>query len=139
MRLAKVADGTIKEDSSAPLQKHITELQMSEKGLQRVVEQWTEDYDLVVSGNKKLASKCDQLKTRCEGLQNELALARSESEKRISELENRLASVKPTTRRSLKRARRNYTIFRVLLFNNLSKFMIFMLRESRESGACVWR
>jgi hypothetical protein len=31
MRLAKVADGTIKEDSSASLQKHITELEMSKK------------------------------------------------------------------------------------------------------------
>jgi hypothetical protein len=111
---------------------------MSKKGLQRVVEQWTEDYDLVVSGNKKLASKCDQL-TRCEGLQNELALARSESEKCIYELEKRLASVKPIMGRSLKRARRNYMISRVLLFNNWSKFMIFMLRESRASGACVWR
>jgi hypothetical protein len=40
-----------------------------------------------VTGNKKVASECDQLNLRCESLQDEMAQIRSDVDKRIGDLE----------------------------------------------------
>jgi hypothetical protein len=53
----------------------------------------TEDYELVVASSKKLSSERDQLKIHCDNLQDELAQACSDTEKRISDLEAKVASV----------------------------------------------
>jgi SMC interacting uncharacterized protein involved in chromosome segregation len=51
-----------------------------------------QDFSLVVTGNKKLASECDKLKHRCEGLAVELSEARSNAQKIIDDLEAKLRS-----------------------------------------------
>jgi hypothetical protein len=55
--------------------------------LQCTVDHGIEDYDRLVTGNKSLASERDELKSHCEGLQTELAEARSDTEKRVVVLE----------------------------------------------------
>jgi hypothetical protein len=51
-----------------------------------------EDYDIVVAGSIKLCSKRDQLKIRSDNLQAELAQARYDAEKQISDLEVKVVS-----------------------------------------------
>jgi hypothetical protein len=60
--------------------------------LQHAIDHGIEDYNLLVMGNKSLASECDELKSRCEGPQAELAEARSDAEKRVAILEARVRS-----------------------------------------------
>jgi hypothetical protein len=51
--------------------------------MQLAVHHGIEDYNLMVTGNKKLASKCDKLKHQCEGLQAQLSEARSNTKRKI--------------------------------------------------------
>jgi SMC interacting uncharacterized protein involved in chromosome segregation len=94
MKLTSAAETIIAEDSGASLHNRVTELEKDKNALQRVVDLVIEDYNLVVTGNKKLASECDKLKHRCEGLKAELSEARSDAHKRIDNLEPRVRSVK---------------------------------------------
>jgi hypothetical protein len=54
----------------------------------------TEDYDLVVVGNKKLASEHDQQNLHCESLQAEVVQICSNADKRIANLEAKVKSAK---------------------------------------------
>jgi hypothetical protein len=49
--------------------------------LQHVVDNGTEDYNLMVTGNEKLTSERDKLKHCCKGLEAELSEARSDAHK----------------------------------------------------------
>jgi hypothetical protein len=60
--------------------------------LQCVVDLGIEDYNLVVTGNKKLPSEQDKLKHHCDGLEAELSEACSDVQKRIDDLEARVRS-----------------------------------------------
>jgi hypothetical protein len=51
------------------------------------VDHGAEDYEMVVAGSREVSSECDQLKIHCESLQAELVQARSDAEKRVSDLE----------------------------------------------------
>jgi hypothetical protein len=53
-----------------------------------------EDYDLVVVGNKKLASERDQQNLHCESLQAEVVQICSNADKRIANLEAKVKSAK---------------------------------------------
>jgi hypothetical protein len=68
MKLTKVAESNITEDSGASLRKRIAEHEREKKALQVDVDHGTEDYKLVVAGSRKLSSEHDQLKICCEGL-----------------------------------------------------------------------
>jgi hypothetical protein len=65
--------------------------------LQHAIDHGIEDYNLLVMGNKSLASECDELKSRCEGPQAELAEARSDAEKRVAFLRQELGLLKLMT------------------------------------------
>jgi hypothetical protein len=54
MKLTKVIETIIAEDSGDSLWKCIAELERDKDALQRVVDLNAEDYDLVVAGNKNL-------------------------------------------------------------------------------------
>jgi hypothetical protein len=84
MKLTSAAETIIAEDSGASLHNHVTELEKDKNVLQRVVDLVIEDYNLVVTGNKKLASEHDKLKHRCEGLKAELSEARSDAIKELA-------------------------------------------------------
>jgi hypothetical protein len=87
MKLTKVAETIIAEDSSDSFQKHITEFERDKDALQHVGDLNTEDYDLVVVDNKRLASECDQLNLRCKNLHAAMARIRSDAGKCISDHE----------------------------------------------------
>jgi hypothetical protein len=92
MKLTNTDETIIAEDSGALLRKCIAELEKDKNALQRAMDHGTEDYNLMVTGNKKLASEHDKLKQRCEGLEVELSKARSDTQKRIDVLEARVRS-----------------------------------------------
>jgi hypothetical protein len=94
MKLTKVAEGIIAEDSVALLHKHVVELERDKEVLQLAVDHSAEDYEMAVVGNRKLSSERNQLKIRCESLEAELAQARSDAEKRVSDLELRVRFAK---------------------------------------------
>jgi hypothetical protein len=87
MKLTKVAESIIAEDTGASLHKRIAELERDKKVLQLAVDHGAEDYEMVVVGSRKLSSECNQLKIRCESLQAELAQARSDAKNRVSDLD----------------------------------------------------
>jgi hypothetical protein len=68
MRLTTTEETIITEDSGTLLREHITELEKDKNALQGAVNYGIEDYNLMVAGNKKLASEHYKLKHRCEGL-----------------------------------------------------------------------
>jgi hypothetical protein len=67
MRLTTTEETIITEDSGTLLREHITELEKDKNALQGAVN-YGIDYNLMVAGNKKLASEHYKLKHRCEGL-----------------------------------------------------------------------
>jgi hypothetical protein len=64
MKLTSAAETIIAVDSGASLHKCITELEKDKNVLQRVVDHGIEDYNMMLTGNKKLASEHDKLKHR---------------------------------------------------------------------------
>jgi hypothetical protein len=92
MKLAKVAENILAEDSGASLCEHIVELEKEWGALRLALDHSAEDYELVVAGSRKLSFECDQLKICFDNLQAELAQARSDTEKCISNLETKVAS-----------------------------------------------
>jgi molybdopterin converting factor small subunit len=81
MTLTEAAGTIIAEDDRASLWKRIAELEKDKSTLQRVVDLGTEDYNLVVTGNRKLSSQRNELKLRCESLEADLARVCSNAEK----------------------------------------------------------
>jgi formiminotetrahydrofolate cyclodeaminase len=96
MKLTRVARTIIVEDSGTSLRRHVAKLEKDKDALQRAVDHGIEDYDRLVTGNKNLASECDELKSRCEGLQDELADARSTPRKELPLLRQKLGLLKLT-------------------------------------------
>jgi hypothetical protein len=94
MKLTRATGIIIAEDSGASLQRHVMELEKDKDVLQCAVDHGIEDYNLLVVGNKSLASKRDELKSRCEGLQVELAKTCFDVEKRVAALEAKVRSAK---------------------------------------------
>jgi hypothetical protein len=93
VKLTKVAETIIVEESNDSLWKRITELERDKEALQRAVDHNTEDYDLMVAGNRKLASEHDQLNLHCESPQAEVAQLCSDADKHITNLEAKVKSV----------------------------------------------
>jgi chromosome segregation ATPase len=93
MKLAKVTENILAKDSGAPLRERIAELEKERGVLRLALDHSAEDYELFVAGSRKLSSERDQLKIRCDNLQAELAQAHSDAEKRISDLEAKVASI----------------------------------------------
>jgi hypothetical protein len=62
MRITSTAETIIAEDSGSSLHERITELDKDNNVLQCAVNHGIEDYNLMVAGNKKLASERDKLK-----------------------------------------------------------------------------
>jgi hypothetical protein len=56
MKLTKVAESIIAEDSGPSLHKHIAELERDKKVLQLVVDHSAKDYKMVVVGSRKLST-----------------------------------------------------------------------------------
>jgi molybdopterin converting factor small subunit len=81
MTLTEAAGTIIAEDDRASLRKRIAELEKDKSTLQRVVDLGTEDYNLVVTGNRKLSSQRNELKLHCESLEADLARVCSNAEK----------------------------------------------------------
>jgi hypothetical protein len=94
MKLTRAAGTIIAVDSGAPLHRRVMELEKDKDALQHAIDHGIKDYDLPLTDNKNLASEHDELKYRCEGLQAELAEARSDAEKRVVILEVKVRSVK---------------------------------------------
>jgi hypothetical protein len=92
MKLTRVDGTIIAEDSGASLRRCVVELEKDKDTLQRTVDHGIKDYNLLVMGNKSLASERDELKSRCKGLQAELAKTRSNAEKRVAALEVKVRS-----------------------------------------------
>jgi hypothetical protein len=93
MKLTRAAGTIIAKDSGASLHRRVTELEKVKDVLQCAIDHGIEDYDLLVTGNKNLSSERDELKSRCEGLQAELAEVHSDAEKRVAILEAKVRSV----------------------------------------------
>jgi hypothetical protein len=87
MKLTKVAETIIAEDSGDLLWKLIAELEMDNNTLKHTVDLNAKDYNLVVVGNKKLAFEHNQLNLYSESLQAKMAQIRSDADKRITDLE----------------------------------------------------
>jgi hypothetical protein len=94
MKLTRAAGTIIAADSGAPLHRRVAELEKDKDALQHAIDHGIKDYDLPLRDNKNLAFEHDELKYRCEGLQAELAEARSDAEKRVVILEAKVRSVK---------------------------------------------
>jgi hypothetical protein len=92
MKLTRVAGTIIAEDSRVLFHRRVTELEKDKDAMQRAVDHGIEDYDLLVMGNKSLASERDELESHCEGLQAELAGARYDAKKRVVVLEAKVRS-----------------------------------------------
>jgi hypothetical protein len=87
MKLTKVAEAIISEDSCDSLRKCIAELERNKDPLQHLVDLSAEYYDLLVAGNKKLAFESDQLNLRCESLHAKMVQIRSNANNSIADLE----------------------------------------------------
>jgi flagellar capping protein FliD len=87
MKLTKVAETIIAEDSGDLLWKLIAELEKDNDTLKHTVDLNAKDYNLVVVGNKKLAFEHNQLNLYSESLQAKMAQIRSDADKRITDLE----------------------------------------------------
>jgi hypothetical protein len=121
MKLTKVAESIIAEDSGPSLHKHIAELERDKKVLQLVVDHSAKDYKMVVVGSRKLSTQRDQLMIHSESLQAELAQACSDADKRIFDLE---AKVKFADARGIETAaegKKNLGDFRSVLFQQLER------------------
>jgi hypothetical protein len=92
MKLTRVVGTIIAEDSRVLFHRRVTELEKDKDALQRAVDHGIKDYDLLVMGNKSLASERDELESRCEGLQAELAGTRYDAKKRVVVLEAKVRS-----------------------------------------------
>jgi hypothetical protein len=92
MKLTKVAETIIIEDSSDSFWKRIAELERCKHALQCDVDLNAEDYDLVVAGNKKLASEHDQLNLCCKSLQAKVAQIHYDADQCITDLEAKVKS-----------------------------------------------
>jgi hypothetical protein len=68
LKLTRAFRTIIAEDSRSSLCRRVAEHEKDKDALQRVVDHGIQDYDLLVKGNKNLASEHDELKSRCEGL-----------------------------------------------------------------------
>jgi hypothetical protein len=93
MKLTRATRTIIAENSGVSLHRHVVELEKDKDTLQRVVDHGIEDYNLLVAGNKSLASEHDELKSHCEGLQAKLANTCSDTEKRVAALEAKVKFV----------------------------------------------
>jgi hypothetical protein len=60
VKLARVAENILAEDSSAPLHEPIAELEKERGALQLALDHSTEDYEIAVAGSRKLSSECYQ-------------------------------------------------------------------------------
>jgi DNA-binding MarR family transcriptional regulator len=121
MKLTKVVESIIVEDSGASLRKRIVELERDKKVLQLAVDHSAEDYEMVVGGSRKLSSKCDQLKIRCKSLQAELAQAHSDVEKHVSDLEAKVKFAKDRGVEIATESEKNLGDFRRVLVEQLEK------------------
>jgi chromosome segregation ATPase len=119
MKLTKVVENIITEDSGAPLRERIADLEKRREALQLALEHSHEDYELAVADCKKLSSECDQLKIRCDSLQSELAQGRSDAEKRISDLEAKVASAEARSTEIAIESKKSLEDFQGLLVQQL--------------------
>jgi hypothetical protein len=95
VKLTRAVVTIIGEDSGASLRSRIAEIEKDKDTLQLTIYRGIVDYDLLLVGNKKLASERDKLKHRCEDLQAELTEARSDAQKRIDDLEAKVKFAEP--------------------------------------------
>jgi hypothetical protein len=92
--LTKAVETIITEDSDALLCKHIAELEMEKSTLQCIVDNGIEDYILLMTSNACLLAECNDFRYRCEDLEKELVDVRSDTKKRIADLEAKVKSAK---------------------------------------------
>jgi uncharacterized protein YlxW (UPF0749 family) len=104
VKLTKVAETIIAEDSGAPLRKCIAELEAENSRLkdvaaesaetidtlQRAVDNGVDDYNLLLEGNKSLLAERNDFHYRCEDLKDELAEAHYDAQKKTTDLESRV-------------------------------------------------
>jgi SMC interacting uncharacterized protein involved in chromosome segregation len=115
MKLTKVAESIIAEDSGAPLRKHIAELEKDRDMLRLALDHSTEDYYIIVAGSRKLSSECDQLEIRCNNLQAKLEQAHSDAKKHISDLEAKVASTEARSVEIAAKGEKDLKDFQVVL------------------------
>jgi hypothetical protein len=94
MKLTKVAIGVVDENIGASLRKRMAELKRDKEVLRLAVDHSAEHYEMAIVGNRKLSSEHDQLKIRCESLEDELAQAHSDPKNHVSDLESRVRFAK---------------------------------------------
>jgi hypothetical protein len=96
-----------------------------------------EDYDIVVAGSIKLCSKRDQLKIRSDNLQAELAQARYNAEKQISDLEVKVVSAEGRSVEIVAKGEKSLRDFQGALVRQLER-VHYMYAERVQSigGVC---
>jgi hypothetical protein len=139
MKLAMVAESIIVEDSGASLHKCIVDLGRDKKALQLAVDHDPEDYEMVVASFRNLSSEHDQLKICCESLLAELAQARFDAEKRVSDLEAKVKFAEACGIEIAAEGEKNLGILEVCLFNSWRDCARCMLIRFRVSEACAQR
>jgi hypothetical protein len=92
MKLTRAIGTIIVEDSGASLHRCVAEHEKYKDALQHDIDHGIEDYNLLVIGNKSLASEYDELESQCKGLQAKLAKTHSDSRKRVAGLEVKVRS-----------------------------------------------
>jgi translation initiation factor 2 beta subunit (eIF-2beta)/eIF-5 len=105
MKMTRDVKTIIGKDSRGPLHHCIAELEEDKSALQHTVDHGIEDYEPLLVGNEKLASERDKLKHHCKDLQAELGETRSDAQKGIKILKQKLSLSKLTASMSLSIAR----------------------------------
>jgi hypothetical protein len=121
MKLTKIAEGIITEDSGASLCERIADIERDKEVLQLAVDHTAEVYEMAVVGNRKLSSERDQLKICCESLEAELAQARSDVENHVSGLESKVRFAKDRGIEIAAQGEKDLVDFRGMLVEQLER------------------
>jgi chromosome segregation ATPase len=138
MKLTKIAEIFIGEDSGAPFRERIAELEKDQKVLQSALSNLDEDYKLVAPGNRKLSLERDELKVCCDSLQAELSSAHSDAEKRISSLEAKVVSAEARSAEIAIESKKSLKDFQDILVQQLEQVHDMYAEKIQSiSGLCL--
>jgi hypothetical protein len=148
MKLTKVIETIITEDSGASLRKRIAELKAvnsqlkattaesaeTSSMLQHAVDNGIEDYSLLMEGNKSFLAERKDFDYHCEDLKVELVEVRSNAKKRIANLEARVKSIEAHSIDVAGAGEKRLRDFEGGLIRGLAELRAMYVRNTRTMG-----